>query len=228
MLATPLSVNLAVIHPTRLELLRLRRRRTLTQGIVDILKKDYEALVLALFELVRRIPLLRNQVREALNEAYNSFIAAQMIVGPTKTEEVSLTCDPADFDVRLGGRKGVLGLVLPMLEFAENATNDANPRFSLLDTPAKLDESNKGIVTALGYIIKLAEAQATMKEILEVMSVKRRRINRIEYKVIPQLEASIRYVELILEETERQDAIRVRVLQRKRKERALRTVLVSL
>ncbi|MCK4885560.1 hypothetical protein KAS24_05750, partial [Candidatus Bathyarchaeota archaeon] len=43
--------------------------------------------------------------------------------------------------------------------------------------------------------------------------------NRIEFKILPQLNAAIRYVELILEETERQDAIRVRVLQRKRKER---------
>ena len=61
-----------------------------------------------------------------------------------------------------------------------------------------------------------------MKEVLDLMSVKKRQVNRIQYKILPQLVAVIRYIDLILEETERQDAIRVRVLQRKRKERALK------
>jgi len=47
-------------------------------------------------------------------------------------------------------------------------------------------------------------------------------MNRLQFKILPELDATIRYIELILEETERQDAIRVRVLQRKRKERALK------
>jgi vacuolar-type H+-ATPase subunit D/Vma8 len=55
-----------------------------------------------------------------------------------------------------------------------------------------------------------------------MIALKRRQINRIRFKIIPQLDATIRYVELILEEIERQDAIRVRVLQRKRKERAVK------
>ena len=59
-----------------------------------------------------------------------------------------------------------------------------------------------------------------IRAILEMIALKRRQINRIRFKIIPQLDATIRYVELILEEIERQDAIRVRVLQRKRKERA--------
>jgi vacuolar-type H+-ATPase subunit D/Vma8 len=57
---------------------------------------------------------------------------------------------------------------------------------------------------------------------LDVMALKRRQINRIRFKIIPQIDVTIRYVELILEEIERQDAIRVRVLQRKRKERAVK------
>jgi V/A-type H+-transporting ATPase subunit D len=97
------------------------------------------------------------------------------------------------------------------------------PRFSLLDTPAKLDESALKIEVALTHAIKLAEIEASMREILDVISIKKRQINRIQYKILPQLDAAIRYIELILEETERQDAIRVRVLQRKRKERALKS-----
>ena len=80
------------------------------------------------------------------------------------------------------------------------------------------------IEEALNSIVKLAELTAAIREILEMISLKRRQINRIRFKIIPQLDATIRYVELILEEIERQDAIRVRVLQRKRKERAAKSV----
>ena len=77
---------------------------------------------------------------------------------------------------------------------------------------------------ALNSIVKLAELTAAIRELLEIIALKRRQINRIRFKIIPQLDATIRYVELILEEIERQDAIRVRVLQRKRKERAVKTL----
>ena len=91
------------------------------------------------------------------------------------------------------------------------------------DIVKRTDESVLRIKVALNNIIKLAEIEASMREILDVMAAKRRQINRIQYKILPQLDATIRYIELILEETERQDALRVRVLQRKRKERALKS-----
>jgi len=214
-----LSVDLTIIHPTRLELLRLKRRKMLAEGIVDILKKDYDALMIALFELVRNMPSLRQQMREKLAKAYGLFIEAQMVTGQGKIEEVSLVCEPVDFSLEVSTRRGVLGLTLPFMQLTEQATAMSHLRFSLLDTPAQLDESVHEVKVALSNIVKLAETQAAMQEILDVMAVKRRQINRIEYKVLPQIDAAIRYVELILEETERQDAIRVRVLQRKRKER---------
>lgn len=219
-----MSVELAGIHPTRLELLRLRRRRALAEGIIDILKKDLDVLMVTLFQLVKEIPSLRGQISEALSEAYNLFIEAQMLAGSRKIEEISLGAQPVDFDIDIGERSGVLGILLPTLQLTEGRPSTFRHRFSILDTPAKLDESILKIKVALTHIIKLAEADASMREILEVMSVKKRQMNRIQYKILPQLDAAIRYIELILEEAERQDAIRVRVLQRKRKERALKSV----
>jgi V/A-type H+-transporting ATPase subunit D len=192
----------------------------MAEGIVDILKKDLDMLTVTLFELVKEIPSLRDQIQEALSEAYDLFIKAEMIAGSRKIEEVSLVAQPIDYRVDLSEKRGVLGILLPSFQLTEGTTRILGPRFSLLDTPAKLDESISKVKTSIGQVIKLAEAEASMREILDVMAVKRRQINRIQYKILPQLEAAIRYIVLILEETERQDAIRVRVLQRKRKERA--------
>jgi len=215
-----LSVELAGIHPTRIELVRLRRRKALAEGIVDILKKDLDALTASLFELAQGISSMRSQVREALREAYELFVEAEMIVGSRKIAEVSLVAEPIEIDIQVGSRSGLLGIQLPTFQLIEGKASSVKPRYSPVDTPARLDESAAKTKEALMHIVRLAETEASIREILEVMSVKKRQINRLQYKVLPQLDATIRYIELILEETERQDAIRVRVLQRKRKERS--------
>jgi len=216
-----MSVELATIHPTRLELLRLRRRKSMAEGIVDILKKDLDALILNLFDLVKKIPPLRDKMYKTLREAYNLFIEAEMISGSKRIEETSLVTQPIDFKISEGTTKGVLGILLPTFQLSEG-TRITGPRFNPLDTPANLDESASKIKDTLYDIVKLAEIEGSMRIILEVMSIKKRQMNRLQFKILPQLNAAIRYIELILEETERQDAIRVRVLQRKRKERALK------
>jgi V/A-type H+-transporting ATPase subunit D len=216
-----LSSELTGIHPTRLELLRLRRRRTLAEGIIDILEKDLEALMATLFELLKKIQLLRSRVFETLKEAYSLFIEAEMRIGSRKIEEVSLAAKSVDFLLDVDTQSGVLGIQLPTIKLIEGKMETILLHVSILDTSAKLDESNSRTWDEIILIIKLAEAEASIREILDVISIKRRQVNRLQYRVLPELDKAIRYIELILEETERQDTIRVRVLQRKRKERAL-------
>lgn len=218
-----MSVELANIHPTRLELLRLKHRKSMAEGIVDILKKELDALTLNLFEFVKKIPLLRDKMYTTLREAYNLFIEAEMISGSKKIDETSLVTQPIDFKISEDKKKGVLGILFPTFQLIEG-TRITGPRFNPLDTPANLAESASKIKDALYDIVKLAEIEASMKILLEVMAIKKRQMNRIQFKILPELDSTIRYIELILEETERQDAIRVRVLQRKRKERALKQV----
>jgi len=216
-----LSTELTGIHPTRLELVRLRRRKVLADGIIDILNKDLEALMMTLFESLKEIQLIQSRVEETLDKAYDLFIEAEMIIGSRKIEEVSLPAQSVDFDINIGKRSGVLGILLPTFKLIKKEVTNPTPRFSIIDTSAKIDETCLRTWDALSDITKLAEAEASIREILEVISIKRRQVNRLQYKVLPELDNQIRYVETILEETERQDAVRVRVLQRKRKERTL-------
>ncbi len=216
-----MSVELASVHPTRLELLRLKHRKSMAEGIVDILKKEVDALTLTLFELVKKRSPLRDKMYATLREAYNLFVEAEMISGSKRIEEASLVAQPIDCKISEEKKKGVLGLLFPVFQLVEE-TQIFGPRFNPLDTPANLDESASKIKDALSDIVKLAEIEESVKILLEVIAIKKRQMNRLQFKILPELDATIRYIELILEETERQDAIRVRVLQRKRKERALK------
>ena len=215
-----MSAEKLEVHPTRLELLRLRRRKALAEGIADILQKDLETLIVALIEHRQRAHALRTQLYEILNTAYSLFIESEMMIGTMKVREISLSASPIEFGIEVSTTPGVLGIPFPSFKVMEEEKKALKPRFNLLETPIQLEDAVSKIEETLNPIVKLAELTAVIREILEMISLKRRQINRIRFKIIPQLDATIRYVELILEEIERQDAIRVRVLQRKRKERA--------
>ena len=213
-----MSSDMEHVNPTRQELVRLRRRTALAESLVDIIKQDLEALMRTLFELVKELQASRESLFASLGEAYISFIESEMVVGSKAIERTSLLVLPLDYDIREGVEVGVLGLEFPSLDL-EWSVPEA-PRFNLMDTPVKLDAASLKIQVGLGYIVQLAEIEASIRELLDVIALKKRQLARLEHRILPQLEKSITYVELILEETERQDSIRVRVLQRKRKERS--------
>ncbi|MCK5628477.1 V-type ATP synthase subunit D [Candidatus Bathyarchaeota archaeon] len=218
-----MSAERLEVHPTRLELLRLRKRKTLAEGIADILQKDLETLILALIEKRKEANSFRNKIFENLNSAYSLFKEAEMINGPLKTRELSLSRPPIQFKVDQETTSGVLGIQLPHFELVSEVEDTPKARFNLIDTPYQLIDASWNVERAAKPILGLAELTAAIREILEIISLKRRQVNRIRFKIIPQIDSAIRYVELILEEIERQDAIRVRVLQRKRKERTEKT-----
>ena len=215
-----MSAELSNVHPTRLELIRLKHRKSMAEGIVDILKKEIDALTLTLLELVKKFSPLREKMYGTLNETYNLFVEAQMVSGSKKIEEASLVTQPVDFQIFEETTTGVLGLQFPVLQLQQTQT--IGPRFNPLDTAASLDDSSSKINEALYEIVKLAEIIESVKTLLDVIATKKRQMNRLQFKILPELDATIRYIELILEESERQDAIRVRVLQRKRKEMAMK------
>lgn len=217
-----MSVEKMEVHPTRLELIMLRRRKALAEGIADILQKDLETLIITLIEYRQKAQAFKGQLYEKINHAYASFVEAEMILGSAASRELSISAPVIDFDVEVGTTSGVLGLPFSVFNFEKTDFDFAKPRFDVSETPFQLEEASSEIEEGLEFIVRLAELMATIREILEMISLKRRQVNRIRFKIVPQLDATIRYVELILEEIERQDSIRVRVLQRKRKERAAR------
>ncbi|MBT8171267.1 V-type ATP synthase subunit D [Candidatus Bathyarchaeota archaeon] len=216
-----MSIELASVHPTRLELLKLRHRKSMAEGIVDILKKEVDALTLRLFEILQQYSSLREKMYTNFEDAYNLFIEAQMTSGSKKIEEISLVSPPIDLEFSEEIKKGILGLLFPLF-YLKIGNNLSEPRFNPFDTKPNVDKSSSSIIDSLKQIIKIAEIQQSVKILLDIIAVKKRQMNRLQFKIIPKLETTIRYIELILEDTERQDAIRVRVLQRKRKERGLK------
>jgi V/A-type H+-transporting ATPase subunit D len=215
-----MSAERLEVHPTRLELLALKRRKTLAEGIADILQKDLEVLIFSLVEYRERATILRTQLYDILTKSYSQFIEAEMVSGSLKVKELALTTTPIDFNVETGMATGVLGIQFPSLRLIKQEQKDHKTRLSLTDAPMQLEEAASRINDVMNAVVELASLTTAIRALLEIISLKRRQINRIRFKIVPNLDNTIEYIQFILDEIEQQDAIRVRVLQRKRKERA--------
>ena len=163
---------------------------------------------------------MQTQLYDELTRSYQQFIEAEMVRGSLKVKELALTTPPIDFNVVTSTATGVLGIQFPSLKLLKQEGKEHKRHLSLFDAPIQLEEAASRINEVMDIIVELASLTAAIRELLEVISLKRRQINRIHFKIVPQLDATIGYIDHVLEEIEHQDAIRVRVLQRKRKERS--------
>jgi len=195
------------IHPTRMELLMLKRRKNLAEKGHDLLKEKRDALIMEFFDILEDVRKLRNDVNNALKEAYDALALAKMIMGPLKVEEVAASIPPIlKLDV---STRNVMGVRVPLLRM-EEAESTQISSYGFIDTSAKLDEAVEKFREALKAIIRLAETEAAVKRLAEEIEKTKRRVNALKYVIIPRLTNTIQFIELHLEEREREDLFRMK------------------
>jgi V/A-type H+-transporting ATPase subunit D len=217
-----LSTELTAVPITREGIIKLRKRKSLALAILDLLNRDLDALVKELFRLVKDIEGIRDRLYETLHDTYELFAEAKMILGTRRLKQLFLkTMGGGTFEVKIKERRmaGVrlLNVFVPSMEVIEKFTG--TPPYNILDTSARLDDAVAKARETLKLMIRFTEVNATMNTIIHAMQITKKRINTIQYKFIPEIDKTIRYIESILEERIREDAVRLRILQRKRKGR---------
>lgn len=212
-----MSEVIAGVHPTRMELLALRRRRDIAERGRDLLREKLDALMIEFFEFIRQISTLRARSQELLSKAYTNFTEAQMVLGFRKLEQVSLGLeDRFSIDAR---SRNVIGVALPYLQVKITPLETAP--YNLIETSAKLDEATLRMVEAVKAVAELSGAEAAVKKLAEAIASTKRRVNSLEYVIIPRMLNTIRYIEMHLQEREREDFFRLkRIKRRMEQERA--------
>lgn len=196
------------IHPTRMELLILKRRKNLAEKGHDLLKEKRDALIMEFFDILEDIRKLRGDVNNALKEAYDALAVAKMIMGPLKVEEVATSVPPIlELDV---STRNVMGVRVPLLRVEEKSESPLISSYGFTDTSAKLDEAVEKFRGSLKAIIRLAETEAAVKRLAEEIEKTKRRVNALKYIIIPRIKNTIQFIELNLEEREREDLFRMK------------------
>jgi V/A-type H+-transporting ATPase subunit D len=197
---------IAGVHPTRMELLTLRKRRTIAERGRDLLREKLDALMIEFFQFVREISALRAKAQDLLGEAYESFIEAQMAMGYLKLEQTSVGISDR-FSIESKSRN-VIGVTIPHIQVNIEPLT-AFP-YSVYDTSILLDEATLKMADAIKAIAELSSAEAAVRKLAEAIASTKRRVNSLEYVIIPRMLSTIRYIEMHLEEAEREDFFRLK------------------
>jgi len=201
-----MSEVIAGVHPTRMELLALRKRRGIAERGRDLLREKLDALMIEFFELIRQISVQRQRSHALLQEAYALFAEALMIHGLTKLEQFSVGVeDRFDLDART---RNVIGVALPYLHMKVSPLKGAP--YNLLATSAKLDEATMKMREAIAAIAELSSAEASTRKLAQAIASTKRRVNSLDYVILPRVLQSIRYIQMHLEEREREDFFRLK------------------
>lgn len=211
-----MSEVIAGVHPTRMELLALRKRRDIAERGRDLLREKLDALMIEFFESVRQISALRERSHTLLKEAYTLFAEAKMVHGLTKLEQVSVGVeDRFNLDATT---RNVIGVTLPQVEMKVSPLKSAP--YNLLATSPKLDDATTKMREALTVITELASAEAATRKLANAIASTKRRVNSLDYIILPRVRGSIRYIQMHLEEREREDFFRLKRIKRRMEKQA--------
>ena len=197
---------IAGIHPTRMELLTLRKRRAIANRGRDLLREKLDALMIEFFQFVREISSLRTKAQDLLAQAYDSFVDAQMAIGYMKLEQTSIGVEDR-FTIESKTRN-VIGVTIPYIQV--NIKPLTGFPYNVYDTSIRVDEAALKMAEAVKAIAELSSAEAAVKKLAGAIAATKRRVNSLEYVIIPRMHSTIRYIEMHLEEAEREDFFRLK------------------
>ncbi len=193
------------ISPTRMELLELRKKLVLAQKGHKLLEEKRDALVEKFFEIIDKRNILSKEVDEELKKAFSSLIQAQMILGENKTDEASQLSEyVGEIDLE---NDNIMGVKIPIIN-TENIKKDIKPQYGFFETCSKLDDAQKQFTDIVLKLIELADLEGRIKALTVEIEKTKRRVNVLENNLIPRLEGTKKYIEMQLEEREREDFFR--------------------
>jgi V/A-type H+-transporting ATPase subunit D len=203
------------IHPTRMELLALRKRRDIAERGRDLLREKLDALMIELFENVRQIAELRARSHALLREAYSLFKEAEMVHGLARLEQFAVGVeDRFELDTKT---RNVIGVTLPEVEVRISPIKTAP--YNMLATSAKVDEATMKMLEAVEAMTELSSAEASTRKLAQAIASTKRRVNSLDYVIIPRVLQSIRYIQMHLEEREREDFFRLKRIKSRMEKR---------
>ena len=196
------------VKPTRMELANLKERLKLSKRGHKLLKDKQDELMRQIIGLIKSNNQLRDQVEADLTDSMREFVVAKSLINEQFIEELFVG---AETNVELHiQEKNIMSVSVPKMDFnIKESAVSSDIQYGYLNSSSELDESIGKIESVLPHLLKLSEIEKTCQLMADEIEKTRRRVNALEYQMIPQLEETIRYIQLKLEENERSSIVRM-------------------
>ena len=196
------------VNPTRMMLTTLKKKlATATRGH-KLMKDKRDELMKGFLELARENKELRGRVEAALAEVYESFSVASAVMSHEVLEE-ALMFPKQGVELSVGG-KNVMSVDVPVFDFKTTADDqtDIFP-YGYANTSGELDSAIRSMAEVFPIMLELAAKEKEAAMLAAELERTRRRVNALEYVKIPQLQMTIKYIVMKLDENERGNQTRL-------------------
>jgi V/A-type H+-transporting ATPase subunit D len=194
------------VRPTKIELVKLKRRLSLAQRVQKIVKDRLSILTMEFLQTARDTVEAKRKLLEETSRLYRALSVAAGYHGYIAMGK-ELAATEADLKVAAASRN-IAGVRIPSFEL----TGSGKPMrgYNLVDTSSSLDRAAQSSEECLKAIVELAELQRGFELLAAEINRTKRITNALEYLVIPSLQATIRYLNMKFEERDREEKARLK------------------
>lgn len=199
------------VKPTRSELIALKRRIKLSERGYKLLKMKRDGLILEFFKILE-------QAKDTRDELARKYERAQEMIAIADTVEGAIGVKAAAFSVGDVPRielksKNIMGVVVPEIQSSSVRKGPTERGYGIIGTSSVIDEAADAFEDLLESIIHSAEIETTMKRLLDEIERTKRRVNALEFKVIPELTEARDFIKMRLDEMEREELFRLKKIK---------------
>ena len=191
------------VNPTRMELSRLKiRLKTAVRGH-KLLKDKQDELMRQFIDMIKKNKKLRERVEEMLQNSFKDFLLSRGVMSDEMLENaIAYPKEKIGVEVK---KKNIMSVNVPQMTFVKE--NEGNQGmiypYGYAQTSADLDDAIDGLNSVMDNLLELAEVEKACQLMADEVEKTRRRVNALEYMTIPQLQETIRFIQMKLDENER-------------------------
>lgn len=192
-----------------MELTKLRKRLSTAKRGHKLLKDKQDELMRRFIEIIRENKALRAEVEKELHESFQEFLLASAVMSPELLEQaVAYPKESISVDIKT---KNIMSVNVPVMNFIRKLEGDEGSiyPYGFAQTSSELDDAISKLYGIMSKLLKLAEVEKSTQLMADEIEKTRRRVNALEYRTIPELEETIRYIRMKLDENERSTITRL-------------------
>ncbi|MFH1056103.1 MAG: V-type ATP synthase subunit D [Candidatus Altiarchaeota archaeon] len=201
-------------HPTRMELLQVKNKLRLAEKGHRLLKEKRDTLVMEFMNLTKEAVGVDEAASEHMKKARHAYAISSAVAGSRELMSAAMASEgdmEADVEFR-----NVMGIQLPAITLEERLRQIDQRGFGIISTDPTVDTVAGEYERAIQEMVKLAETEYSMLALSGEVKKTRRRVNALEYKVIPQLRSTQKYIRMRLDEMEREGFYRRKLVKKKK------------
>jgi len=201
------------VKPTRSELINIKRKIKLSERGYNILKMKRDGLILEFFKVLK-------EAKDTRGEMLRKYRYAQEMIALANTVEGTIGVKAAAFSVKENPEitlksKNIMGVVVPEIEASKVRKSLVERGYGVLGSRSVIDETAEAYEELVEAIIESAEVETKMKRLLDEIDRTKRRVNALEFKVIPELKEGAAFIKMRLDEMERDELSRLKRIKAK-------------